>query len=125
MAFLTVLNSWAPVGIWAGIIYFLSSIPSLNTGLGLVDFVLRKGAHMTEYGILTALLARAFYRTRPDWRMFRIVTLSGLFALLYAMTDEFHQHFVYGRTASVHDVVIDSCGIGLTLLILRRKYATA
>jgi hypothetical protein len=50
---------WLPVLVWAGVIFAFSSIPSLNSGLGSWDYVLRKGAHMTEYAILAVLLVRA------------------------------------------------------------------
>jgi len=43
-------SRWLPVLVWAGVIFAFSSIPSLNSGLGTWDYVLRKGAHTTEYG---------------------------------------------------------------------------
>ncbi len=93
--------------LWAGVIFAVSSIPSLNSGLGTWDYVLRKCAHMTEYGILAVLLVRA------------IGSYAWAFALAvaYAGTDEFHQTFVRGRHGSPVDVGIDAVGalIGLTL----------
>ena len=52
-------SRWLPVLVWAGVIFAFSSVPSLNSGLGTLDLVLRKGAHMTEYAILGMLLVRA------------------------------------------------------------------
>ena len=52
-------RAWAPVIAWAAVIFAFSSIPSLGTGLGLWDLVLRKLAHITEYAILGVLLFRA------------------------------------------------------------------
>ena len=93
--------------LWAGVIFAVSSIPSLNSGLGTWDYVLRKCAHMTEYGILAVLLVRA------------IGSYAWAFALAvaYGGTDEFHQTFVRGRHGSPVDVGIDAVGalIGLTL----------
>ena len=93
--------------LWAGVIFAVSSIPSLNSGLGTWDYVLRKCAHLTEYGILAVLLVRA------------IGSYAWAFALAvaYAGTDEFHQTFVRGRHGSPVDVGIDAVGalIGLTL----------
>ena len=56
------LTVWLPVVLWAAVIFTFSSIPSLSTGLGTWDTVLRKGAHVTEYAILGALLLRALGR---------------------------------------------------------------
>ena len=50
---------WLPVVAWAAVIFAFSSIPSLSSGLGTWDTILRKGAHITEYAVLGALLYRA------------------------------------------------------------------
>ena len=103
-------SRWLPVLVWAGVIFAFSSIPSLNSGLGTWDYVLRKGAHMTEYAILGALLLRALGRDLP--------TLAA--GIAYAATDELHQHFVRGRHASPLDVLIDAAGVALGIFVLRR-----
>src|SRR6266571_4022682 len=97
------LSLWIPVVAWAAVIFALSSIPSLSTGLGTWDTILRKGAHVTEYAILGALLLRALGRETPVLAV----------AIAYAATDELHQHFVRGRHASALDVLIDAVGITL------------
>jgi VanZ family protein len=102
------ISAWAPVVLWAAVIFTLSSIPSLNTGLGVWDAILRKGAHMTEYAILALLLLRAIGRDAPAF----------LLGLAYAASDELHQHFVRGRHASPIDVAIDAIGLALGLLVL-------
>ena len=101
---------WLPVLAWAAVIFALSSIPSLSSGLGVWDTVLRKGAHLTEYAVLGALLLRALGRDAPAF-------LAGM---AYAATDELHQHFVAGRHASPIDVGIDAVGVALGLLVWRR-----
>ena len=53
---------WAPVVLMAAIIFAFSSVPSLGTGLGTWDLVLRKLAHLSEYAVLGALLQRALAR---------------------------------------------------------------
>ena len=104
------LTLWGPVVAWAAVIFALSSIPSLSSGLGVWDTVLRKGAHLTEYAVLGALLLRALGRDAPAF-------LAGM---AYAATDELHQHFVAGRHASPIDVGIDAVGVALGLLVWRR-----
>ncbi len=104
------VSVWLPVVAWAGVIFALSSIPSLSTGLGAWDYVLRKGAHTTEYAILAVLLVRALGREAP-------ALAAGV---VYAATDELHQHFVRGRHASPIDVGIDTVGLLLGLLAWQR-----
>src|SRR5438876_818876 len=65
------LTVWLPVLAWAAVIFTLSSVPSLSTGLGLWDTILRKGAHITEYAVLGALLYRALGREAPAPVYFR------------------------------------------------------
>jgi len=103
------LSLWLPVVLWAAVIFAFSSIPSLSTGLGTWDTVLRKAAHMTEYAILGALLLRALGRELP----------ALFFGLAYAVTDEIHQHFVEGRHASPIDVAIDGAGVAIGIFVLR------
>jgi VanZ family protein len=104
------LTHWLPVILWAGVIFGLSAIPSLGTGLGNVDLILRKGAHITEYAVLAVLLLRAIGRDAPALAL----------GVLYAASDEFHQAFVRGRHASPIDVAIDTVGLLIGLLAWRR-----
>lgn len=112
---LAFLSSWLPVAAWAALIFGLSSIPSLDSGLGDWDFFLRKIAHMVEYGILALLILRALARTWPGWGRVRWLTMAALVAILYAVSDEFHQAYVPGRGPSATDVLIDSMGVVLGL----------
>jgi len=105
-----VVTVWLPVFVWAAVIFGFSSVPHLSSGLGVWDTVLRKGAHITEYAILGALLYRALGREE--------LTLAA--GIAYAATDEFHQHFVRGRHASPVDVAIDAVGVALGMLVWLR-----
>ena len=107
------LSTWLPVALWAGVIFAFSSIPSLGTGLGVWDEILRKGAHVTEYAIFGLLLLRALGRELPAFAA----------GVAYAATDELHQHFVRGRHASPLDVAIDAAGLlaGIVALQLARR----
>jgi VanZ family protein len=95
-----------------------STLPSAPSGL--LDTVLKKTAHMLEYGGLLVLLWRAFsWRvlsgSRPDSRTRLLVSLVSAFVVtvLYAASDEFHQTFVAGRNGRLSDVAIDSVGAAL------------
>jgi VanZ family protein len=105
------VSLWLPVVAWAAVIFAISSIPSLSSGLGTWDTILRKGAHMTEYALLGFLLVRAL---RDD-------ALAFYGALVYASTDELHQAFVRGRHGSAVDVGIDAIGAFLGVVVLARE----
>jgi VanZ family protein len=99
---------WLPVVLWAGLIFALSSVPSLDTGLSW-DYPLRKLAHAGEFAVLGALLARAVPELAALW-----------LGIAYAVVDELHQTFVPGRAGTLLDVGIDSVGVLLGILALRR-----
>jgi VanZ family protein len=109
------LRLWLPVVLWAALIFGLSSIPQLGTGLGTWDLVLRKLAHFCEYAILGALLLRALGRE----------THAVAAGVAYAATDELHQHFVPGRHAAFRDVAIDAAGVLGGVLLLQSREWTA
>ncbi len=119
--FINVFTAWGPVVLWAGLIFIVSGIPSLSSGLGLWDFVLRKIAHMVEFGFLAVLVIRALTKTVQNWPAVRLLGVGAAASFLYAISDEVHQYFVPGRTASFGDVLIDGCGIMLAILIYRKR----
>ena len=100
---------WGPVVAWAAMIFVLSSIPNLGTGLGGWDLVFRKLAHATEYAVLGFLLLRALGR---EWWALAL-------GITYAVTDEIHQHFVSGRHGAPVDVLIDTIGVTVGVFVLR------
>ncbi|MFL5923882.1 MAG: VanZ family protein [Gaiellaceae bacterium] len=99
---------WGPVVAWAAVIFVLSAVPDLGTGLGSWDTVLRKCAHASEYAVFSLLLYRALGRELPAF----------LIGFAYAVTDEVHQAFVKGRHASPFDVAMDAAGLALGLVFL-------
>ncbi|MCK5084681.1 MAG: VanZ family protein [Candidatus Pacebacteria bacterium] len=118
---INIIKFWLPVFLWCAVIYYLSSIPSLRSDLpNQWDFILRKIAHMTEYGILTLLLFRAYFRSN-GFTIKKSISFAITFALTYAFTDEYHQLFVFGRQGSLNDVFIDSLGVFFAAFLIYRK----
>jgi VanZ family protein len=107
---------WLPVLVWAGVIFYLSSLPIIQgPAIKPLDFVLKKTAHVTEYAVLFFLLNRAL---KPNKNHYQTAFLIGLF---YAFTDEIHQIFTPGRGASLRDVLVfDAFGLILSWLLHRR-----
>lgn len=84
-----------------------------------IHYAVRKTGHFVEYAILAALLWRALKTERwftnliPGAQFVAVLLLCAF----YASTDEFHQRFVKGREPSVHDVVLDSSGAAVGLVV--------
>jgi VanZ family protein len=106
----SILRLWLPVVLWAAVIFTLSSIPDLGTGLGTWDTIMRKLAHTAEYALLGVLLLRAVRRADVAFAL----------GVLYAASDELHQTFVRGRHGAPLDVAIDAVGIGIGLVLWQR-----
>ena len=79
-----------------------------NTYLQNINIILRKGAHLFEFLILAILVAWVMVSYEITGR--RAVVYVLFIVLLYAVSDEFHQLFVPGRTARVQDILIDFIG---------------
>jgi VanZ family protein len=119
---------------WLLVIFLLSNEPAtassersgaivevfktLGTSLpnDVLTFITRKLAHIIAYfvlGILMFLVVRAY---TP--KVHKAILLSVLFVFLYAMTDEFHQTFVPGRSGEVRDVLIDTSAGAFGVLLM-------
>lgn len=72
-----------------------------------LTFVVRKSAHFFIYFVLGILMYKSIEKCRI---LKNKIFLSGLFCLLYSLTDELHQHFVPGRSCQLFDVFIDGLG---------------
>ncbi len=95
--------------IWMVVIFYFSSIPNLElTGnLSTYDLILRKLAHITEYTILAFLWWFSLPKKDNRTRAIFAITIS----VLYAFSDELHQHYVYSRDGKILDVLTDSVGV--------------
>lgn len=79
----------------------------------MLSFLVRKAAHMTEFGVLALLWLGTLCAAsgKAKWTYPAAFVLSSV----YAATDEFHQLFVSGRAGRVTDWLIDSSGAVLFL----------
>jgi hypothetical protein len=100
-----IASRWLPPLVLMAVIFWLSAQPGLNSGFGVWDTVLRKLAHMVEFGLLWFLWWRALGYGSP--------LPSVAITLAYAATDELHQTLVPDRAGSPFDWAIDAAGVGL------------
>lgn len=96
--------------IWMSIIFSFSTIEGSPESLTppFWYFLERKGAHVFEYGVLFFLSFSFFRAIFMKERLLRVLLLTSVFSMMYAVTDELHQFFVPYRGARMADVLIDS-----------------
>jgi len=104
--------------LWLGAIYFLSSESlEIFAATDIWAFIIRKLAHMFEYGVLAFLLFRILGQTEKrhvNWNLF----WTFIFCVFYAISDEYHQTFTPGRTGIYTDVLIDSAGVLIAIWLI-------
>jgi hypothetical protein len=104
-----VLKRWVPVVVMMAAIFAASSQPKESVPhFGLVDVWVKKAGHIVLYGLLAAAWLRGLAWGRPPGR--RHFAWAVALAVVYGVTDEYHQSFVPGRGATAADVVIDAAG---------------
>jgi VanZ family protein len=107
---------WFPAILVMGLIFIASATPGPKMpGFGYWDVFVKKGGHMTGYALLAASFIHALSKDkRASGFQF---TAAICITALYAISDEFHQSFIPGRTSSARDVCIDLAGalIGIAL----------
>jgi len=87
----------------------------------LIQFGVRKVAHLTEYAVLAVLLCRAvFHGINLKWARSTLFISAWLLCVLVAAGDEFRQSFFESRGASPWDVMLDGGGAIFGLLIYSR-----
>ena len=113
---------WLPAIVIMATIFAFSSIPSTVMPLfGTWDTLVKKGGHVLGYGLLAVSYGYGLGFKKRYW------LTAFLLAVVYGLSDEFHQSFVPGRHPSLVDaLVIDAGGaaIGLGLTFWRRVKTT-
>ncbi len=114
--------AWSATVVWM-IVIFLFSAQSHSGAiteayLGDANVPIRKLAHITEFFILCVLFNWSFMLSmkkpsQQDWH-WRLAFAS---TVLYAISDEWHQSYVPGRSAGVNDVMVDLIGVFLALIV--------
>ncbi|MHB8652850.1 MAG: VanZ family protein [Terriglobia bacterium] len=86
--------------------------------LHILDTLLRKTAHVTEYGMLAFFVYGSFGEQQPFlWSVRQALWCIGIVGL-YSLTDEFHQRFVPGRGSHLTDCGIDVAGAAIAMGVI-------
>ena len=108
---------WSVVGLYAAGIFYLSHQPQLPMPPG-GD----KTAHLVVYAVLAFTVAWAW---GPRGSHLSRGASAAVLATLYGLSDEWHQSFVPGRTASAADIMADAVGaiVGSAAFVGARRIA--
>ena len=81
-----------------------------------IDELIRKIAHFILYA-LGGLLIYIHVKTYNLEENSKVI-LTQIIGTTYALTDEFHQLLIPGRSGEVRDILIDSLGIAIGILLI-------
>jgi VanZ family protein len=95
---------------WMAVIFYFSAQSDPSPGIGNFGHVV---AHFTEYFILTGLWAWALL---PALGV-RALAVAFVVAVLYAISDEWHQSFVPRRDSDPVDVLVDGTGAATAVVV--------
>lgn len=103
------IKKWGPVIFIMFIIFGVSSLEGTTVndlGLG------KESYHINGHFALFLILGVTLYRATKSY----IYSLTA--GVLYGITDEIHQIFVPGRSAGIFDVMVDSAGVAVSLILI-------
>ena len=103
-----VLKFWFPVFVYSAIIFGVSALPNVKTPLP--EFSFDKVLHVILYLPFGFVLARALNNTQSHPSKRLLLAAVAVFSLAYGLSDEFHQSFVPGRSATLGDAFADTIG---------------
>jgi VanZ family protein len=105
-ALASVASLWGPVAACMALIFFVSAQPDAPLPSQLSD----KQGHSLAYMGLAVTAGRALAGGIARGASLRAATAAWGIATVYGATDEWHQSFVPGRSADVHDWFADAAG---------------
>ncbi|GAA0469529.1 VanZ family protein [Alkalibacillus silvisoli] len=127
--------SWGAVLLWMALIFYFSHQPAeesselsgsvvdlvisiapfIEGDSDWVHFLVRKGAHFFVYFVLGILVINGL---RVSGISIKRSALASVFiCLLYAISDEVHQLYIPGRSGEVSDVILDTIGASVGVLV--------
>ncbi len=107
--------AWTLTVCYMIVIFIISSIPFVVKGGPLGGKEAPIVEHIIEYSVLGFLLFCSFSSTGRVRK--RVIFLAVSVAILYGISDEIHQFFVQGRQCDVLDVIANSVGSVIGVMV--------
>jgi len=113
---------WFPVIIYAAMIFIMSSMPKTLTESLYVFPHSDKVGHFFEYTIFGFLMIRALNSSARPRTNISLRTMAVLLCVLYAVTDEIHQHFIPSRSMEFADLISDGLGAFIGQIFFKARH---
>lgn len=98
---------WAPVAACMAVIFYASSLTGEDIpGLFPFQDVVYHFSIFLALGVLSSRAIKKSWHIRP----LKVIIITLVLGFLYALSDEYHQTFVSGRTQSLADLAVDALG---------------
>lgn len=82
----------------------------------IISFIIRKMAHFSIY-FVGGILIFNFVNTFP-LKLRNVMLLAFVLGCVYSISDEIHQLFISERAGQIRDVLIDSTGVLIAILLM-------
>lgn len=105
---------WVLTGMWAGVIFFFSSLPGSSVPSAIPDYI----PHFIEYAVFAGLVLAALWATKKELPAGNLSLWAIIITGLYAASDELHQAFIPGRTPDIKDWAVDVLAAAVVAVVV-------
>ena len=101
---------WLAAGLYAFVIFLLAG-QSYPLGIKHMPFLVDKAIHVLVYGAFSVVLFAALRHSRPRTPPLVLASVAAVIAVLYGLSDEYHQSFVPFRRTDAYDLAANAVGV--------------
>ena len=100
---------WFAASLYALAIFLLAG-QSYPLGVKHLPFLVDKAIHVLVYGAFSAVLFAALRHSRPRTPPLVLASMAAVIAVLYGLSDEYHQSFIPFRRTDAYDLAANAVG---------------
>ena len=101
---------WLAAGLYALAIFLLAG-QSYPLGIKHMPFLVDKAIHVLVYGAFSVVLFAALRHSRPRTPPLVLASMAAVIAVLYGLSDEYHQSFIPFRRTDAYDLAANAVGV--------------
>jgi len=100
---------WLAASLYALAIFLLAG-QSYPLGVKHLPFLVDKAIHVLVYGAFSVVLFAALRHSRPRTPSLVLASVAAVIAVLYGLSDEYHQSFIPFRHTDAYDLAANAVG---------------